>query len=122
VASVHLDNLVGPRRVWVAGGEFARVRQLRGVLALLDGESPAILGGDLNTWFGFSERAVAEALRAFPQTVAADARPTFLGLLRLDHLFWRLPDGWAFRYRRLDHRFGSDHYPLAGTLRVAPPL
>ena len=117
VVSAHLDNIVGLRRGWVAGGEYARARQARGLVSLLDPEMPTAIGGDFNTWFGFSDQAYIETARAFPETHVSDARPTFLGLLRLDHLFFRLPDGWRADFRREDERYGSDHYPLVATIR-----
>jgi endonuclease/exonuclease/phosphatase family metal-dependent hydrolase len=117
VVSAHLDNMVGPRRGWVAGAEYARARQARGLVSLLDERIPTILAGDFNTWFGFSDQAYRETVRAFPQTRVSDRRPTFLGILRLDHLFFRLPDGWQAEFRREDERYGSDHYPLVATIR-----
>jgi endonuclease/exonuclease/phosphatase family metal-dependent hydrolase len=117
VVSAHLDNLAGPRRAWV-GGEYARARQARALLDVLADGTPTVLGADLNTWFGFSEQAYIETARAFPQTRVTDGRPTFRGLLRLDHLFYRLAPRWQATFRRADRRFGSDHYPLVGTLQV----
>ena len=38
-------------------------------------------------------------------------------MLRLDHAFFRLGPGWHAEFRRADSRFGSDHYPLVGSLR-----
>jgi endonuclease/exonuclease/phosphatase family metal-dependent hydrolase len=117
VASAHLDNLAGPRHGWL-GGEYARTRQARALRDLLDDGSPTILGADLNTWFGFAEKAYIETARAFPQTRVTDGRPTFRGLLRLDHLFYQLAPRWQATFRRADDRFGSDHYPLIGTLQI----
>jgi endonuclease/exonuclease/phosphatase family metal-dependent hydrolase len=117
VVSAHLDNMVGARRGWIAGGEYARARQARGLVALLGPHTATLLGGDFNTWFGFSDQAYVETARAFPQTRVSDRRPTFLGLLRLDHLFFRLPEGWRAEFRREHERYGSDHYPLVATIR-----
>ena len=36
---------------------------------------------------------------------------------RLDHMFFRLPQDWSAEYRRLDSRYGSDHYPLVARVR-----
>jgi hypothetical protein len=47
-----------------------------------------------------------------------DRRATFRGLLRLDHLFFRLADGWHGRFVRANERFESDHYPLIGTIQL----
>lgn len=115
--SAHLDNIVGVRRGWVAGAEYARARQARGLVSLLKAEIPTVLGGDFNTWFGYSDHAYIETARAFPQTHVSDGRPTFHGLLRLDHLFFRLPEGWRAEFRRENDRYGSDHYPLVATIR-----
>jgi endonuclease/exonuclease/phosphatase family metal-dependent hydrolase len=45
-----------------------------------------------------------------------------MGLLRLDHLFFRLPDGWRGRFHRAAERYGSDHYPLVATIDLRSPL
>jgi endonuclease/exonuclease/phosphatase family metal-dependent hydrolase len=116
VVSSHLDNMVGARRFWILGGEFARIRQARALVDYLRREQAVVLGGDFNTWFGFEERTYAELSREFPDTRVEDRRPTFLGLLRLDHLFFRLPDGWQGRFRRASDKYGSDHYPLVATI------
>lgn len=118
VVSSHFDNMVGPKRGWIIGGEFARVRQSRALLEHMQGDTAVILGGDFNTWFGFREPAYAEIARVFPDTDFSDRRATFMGLLRLDHLFFRLPDGWSGTFRRAEDRYGSDHYPLVGTINL----
>jgi endonuclease/exonuclease/phosphatase family metal-dependent hydrolase len=115
VVSAHLDNTVA-RRAWI-GSEYGRARQARGLVALLHGDVPTILGGDFNTWFGFSDQAYMETALAFPQTPTADRRATFRGMLRLDHLFYRLPTGWRASATRGDARYGSDHAPLVGSIR-----
>ena len=116
VVSAHLDNMVGARRLWVAGGEFGRTRQARGLVSALENESSLVLGGDLNTWFGFRDSAYQTAARAFPQTQVSDRRGTFHGLLRLDHLFFRLNEGGTADFHRADDTYGSDHYPLVGQI------
>lgn len=115
VVSAHLDNTVA-RRAWI-GSEYGRARQARGLVALLQGNVPTVLGGDFNTWFGFSDQAYLETALAFPQTPTFDNRATFRGMLRLDHLFYRFPAGWQASARRADERYGSDHAPLIGTVR-----
>jgi endonuclease/exonuclease/phosphatase family metal-dependent hydrolase len=115
VVSAHLDNMAGPKRLWI-GAELGRVRQTRGLVDQLSHEGPLVLGGDFNTWFGFNDQAFRETARAFPGTRVTDRRATFRGLLRLDHLFFRLPDGWNAQFRRADERYGSDHYPLIATI------
>jgi endonuclease/exonuclease/phosphatase family metal-dependent hydrolase len=115
LASVHLDNLVGARNGWIAT-EYGRARQARGLREAFDNEKPLVLAGDFNTWFGFSDQAYVETARAFPQTRVQDTRRTFRGLLRLDHVFYRLPPGWKAEVRRADSSLGSDHYPLITTI------
>jgi endonuclease/exonuclease/phosphatase family metal-dependent hydrolase len=116
LVSAHLDNMSTIRRVWI-GAEYGRARQARELAALLQDSEPTILAGDFNTWFGFSDRAYLETAHAFPQTTVVDRRATFRGLLRLDHVFFRLQPGWRAEFRRAESRFGSDHYPLLGTLQ-----
>jgi endonuclease/exonuclease/phosphatase family metal-dependent hydrolase len=115
VVSAHLDNMSTVRRAWI-GAEYGRARQARELAALFQDAEPTILAGDFNTWFGFTDRAYAEIARAFPQTTVLDRRATFRGLLRLDHVFFRLQPGWRAEFRRAESRFGSDHYPLVGSL------
>ena len=115
VASVHLDNMAGLSRGWI-GGEYARVRQARGLREALGGSDPLVLAGDFNTWFGFTDAAYLETARAFPQTRVSDQRRTFLGLMRLDHVFYRLPETWRTEVRRADTAHGSDHHPLITTI------
>lgn len=116
LVSAHLDNMAGARRLWIAGSEMARTRQARGLMAALNDEGPLVLGADLNSWFGFRDSAYLEAARGFPETRVTDHRATFRGLLRLDHLFFRLDDGWSAAFTRAEENYGSDHYPLIGTI------
>ena len=114
LANAHLDN-TSVKKVWVAS-EFARMRQARGLRDALAGTEPLVLGGDFNTWFGFVDAAYRELAGAFPDTRVTDARRTFLGLLRLDHLFFRIPDEWRAEFKRGESSFGSDHYPLIASV------
>jgi endonuclease/exonuclease/phosphatase family metal-dependent hydrolase len=82
-------------------------------------EQIAELRSLLSSGDGSALRSYLEAARAFPQTLVTDRRPTFMGLLRLDHLFFRLPPGWRAEFHRGNDRFGSDHYPLIATIRIA---
>lgn len=116
LVSAHLDNMGSAKRAWLAA-EYGRARQARGLVDLLDGNDPTVLAGDFNTWFGFIDQAYVETARAFPETQVTDRRPTFRGLLRLDHVFYRLAPGWRLNIRRVESRFGSDHYPLVGSLK-----
>ena len=117
VVSAHLDNMVGARRLWIAGGEFGRTRQARGLVSALQGADALVLGADLNSWFGFHDGAYRTAAAAFPGTPVTDRRATFHGMLRLDHLFFRLDEGWRAKFARADNAFGSDHYPLVGEIQ-----
>jgi endonuclease/exonuclease/phosphatase family metal-dependent hydrolase len=116
VVSAHLDNMGTARRAWI-GSEYGRARQARGLVAMLRDDEPTILAGDFNTWFGFSDQAYIETALAFPETRVTDRRATFHGLLRLDHVFYRLAPGWRLDVHRAASRFGSDHYPLVGSLQ-----
>jgi endonuclease/exonuclease/phosphatase family metal-dependent hydrolase len=116
VVSAHLDNMGSIKRAWV-GAEYGRARQARSLASLLDDGQPTILAGDFNTWFGFADQAYTETMRAFPETRVTDRRPTFRGMLRLDHVFYRLVPGWRVDFHRGASRYGSDHYPLVGSLR-----
>jgi endonuclease/exonuclease/phosphatase family metal-dependent hydrolase len=116
LVSTHLDNMVGPKYGWL-GGEYGRARQARGLRDAVASEMPTILAGDFNTWFGYSEQTYIETARAYPETRVTDRRATFRGLLRLDHVFYRLAPGWRAEFHRGDDRFGSDHSPLVGAVR-----
>lgn len=118
VVSAHLDNNVGPHRLWFLGGMFARNRQMQAIVKHVEGQAAAIVGGDFNTWLGFAEPAFGRAYEAFPDTDLDDRRPTFRSLLRLDHVFLRLPDGWSAGVERGPGRYGSDHWPLIATIRI----
>lgn len=126
VCSVHLDNRAPWRRAWRSLGTTRR-RQMAALLPSLSCYGPAqpfALGGDFNTWVrGAREAAYRLARERFPHPETPDPRPTHhfeIGgrLRRSDHLLFALPEGWLAECRRLDDAFGSDHYPLLGTLRI----
>jgi endonuclease/exonuclease/phosphatase (EEP) superfamily protein YafD len=75
------------------------------------------MGGDFNTWFGFSDSTYRLLSEAMPDVAAGDRRRTFMGLLRLDHVFSAPPPGWTVTAHRLDDRMGSDHYPMLARVR-----
>jgi endonuclease/exonuclease/phosphatase family metal-dependent hydrolase len=110
LTDVHLDNRAPARRLWLFAST-TRLRQARGLLRALGTTEPAVVGGDFNTWYGFDDPVFNEMATAFGTEILADRGPTFAGLLRLDHLFFRLPDGWRATLTRLE-KFGSDHNPL----------
>jgi endonuclease/exonuclease/phosphatase family metal-dependent hydrolase len=120
VTNTHFDNLGSVRRFWIFS-TGSRLRQARGLLEALGTGQPSVLGGDLNTWFGFRESAYRELAANFTHEARTDPGPTFAGLLRLDHLLFRLPHGWQVRTVRLD-AFGSDHRPLLARLQLAPAM
>ena len=128
LCSIHLDNRSPWPRAWRTLGT-ARRRQMAGFLDVFPenaGTHAQILGGDLNTWVGGRREAAYRLARArFPLPARPDPRPTHHfeigGWQRpCDHLMFRLPLGWSGEYRRLDDTFGSDHYPLVGTVRPDP--
>jgi endonuclease/exonuclease/phosphatase (EEP) superfamily protein YafD len=93
---------------------------------LLEGltETPAVLGGDFNTWAHSSMEGTVELIRErFKHPINPDKSPTVaLTMLpdrRLDYLFFDVPDGFTANYERLDDLYGSDHYPLLGFIKLA---
>ena len=54
-----------------------RTRQARALVATLDTGEPLILGGDFNTWSGFSDQAYLTLARRFPAVPATDRRADF---------------------------------------------
>jgi endonuclease/exonuclease/phosphatase family metal-dependent hydrolase len=113
LASAHLESTVPASRLWLfATG--ARTRQARALLDVLEEDESVVLGGDFNTWFGFSDPTYRTVATRIPDAAHSDRRPTFLPFFRLDHIFSRVPQGWTFSAARLDDRLGSDHYPLLG--------
>ena len=130
LCSVHLDNRAPWKLMWRSLGSSRR-RQMAGFLTAFPGPEAEdvpdradayVLGGDFNTWFrGRAEGSYKVARKRFPHPEAPDPTPTHhweLGgrLRHSDHLLFQLPPGWRGEYRRLDDAFGSDHYPLVGTV------
>jgi endonuclease/exonuclease/phosphatase family metal-dependent hydrolase len=115
LTNAHLEN-VGWR--WRLGilSPVSRLAQAEALMDRVPDEGPAVLAGDLNTWLGTLEPAYRRFAASFDRQRHVDGRPTFGGILRLDHLFVRLPDGWDATTVRLD-RFGSDHHPLLARLQ-----
>ena len=130
LCSVHLDNRAPWLRAWRTLGS-ARRRQMAALVGEFPGSGAGaahVLGGDFNTWVGGRREGAYRIARAcFPLPARPDPKPTHHfeigGWLRhSDHLMFRLPPGWNCEYRRLDDTFGSDHYPLVGTLEAASEM
>ena len=119
LVSAHLENRSSWTRALDSFGA-SRARQARALISAIDGDA-AIVGADLNTWSaGFLESAVALLREQFPDGPPFDAPTMTVGGIprQLDHLLFRLPDGWRASLRRVDDRYGSDHHPVLGVLRV----
>lgn len=123
-ASVHFDNRSHMSRVLRSFGA-GRTHQARALVDALDtSHVPTVVGGDLNTWnSGTGAGAVEVMQEAFPLPAEIADQPTMplpwpLPDLQLDHLFFRLPDGWTADYNVLENTFGSDHYALLGWVRI----
>jgi endonuclease/exonuclease/phosphatase family metal-dependent hydrolase len=118
VVNVHLESRSGARRLWMAS-PHARNRQAEALVASLRSDGPTVLAGDLNTWAN-REPALELLRREF--TPCTDGRSTFSGGLRLDWAFTRLPDGRTATCRRLDQKYGSDHYPIIAVVETTSNL
>jgi endonuclease/exonuclease/phosphatase family metal-dependent hydrolase len=105
----HFTNMV-MHHMWLLS-ESGRLRQARALAQTLPADGSLIVGGDLNSWFGFRDAAYRQLAATLSHASTEDRRPTF-GPMRLDHLLFRLPDGWRTGLRRADSKYGSDHYPL----------
>ena len=115
IVCTHFTNMV-MHHLWVLS-ESGRLRQARALGAQLPQDGPLIVGGDFNAWFGFRDAAYREMAKRLSPPAANDTRATF-GPLRLDHLLFRLPDGWRAEVRRAESKYGSDHYPLIATVDI----
>jgi endonuclease/exonuclease/phosphatase family metal-dependent hydrolase len=119
LASGHLDTRSRWSRVLDSFGT-GRGRQASALGEWLDGDA-VLLGADLNTWsLGFLEDAVDILYARFPQSVrVSEATYSAGGLIgrRLDHLLYRLPAGHV-EVQRVASRYGSDHHPLVGVVRL----
>jgi endonuclease/exonuclease/phosphatase family metal-dependent hydrolase len=118
LVTVHLDALVGAKRLWICGTGW-RGDQARAVTGQLEESEPAVVGADLNTWLGGRwESAYRRFARVRPGPPSASTGPPRDAHGRLDYVFFRLPPGWTKESRRLDRRFGSDHRPIVAVLRL----
>jgi endonuclease/exonuclease/phosphatase family metal-dependent hydrolase len=119
----HLEPLSSPKTLWVF--KNPRAGQVRALLNVL--ESPryaddaiagVVLGGDFNTVRSGHDEDAYHLARAWSRSlVSEDARNTHM-MGRLDYLFFRLGSGWTASTKRLDERFGSDHYPVVGIFKA----
>ena len=121
VVSGHLDTRSRWSRLLDSFGA-GRTRQARALAEAARGES-VVLGADLNTWsLGLLEGALDVLRERFPVAAHGFDGATYVaaGVIprRLDHLLFRLPEGWEARVARVDDRYGSDHYPLLGVVRI----
>jgi endonuclease/exonuclease/phosphatase family metal-dependent hydrolase len=125
VCSVHLDHRSRFPVVMRSLGA-GRLRQGKALIEALP-ETPAVIGGDFNTW---GTRHMETVLRyvheAFGQPVRLDDKTTVEARMRpdrqVDYMFFRLPEPCRGRYSRLENRFGSDHHPLLGWVQLACTL
>jgi endonuclease/exonuclease/phosphatase family metal-dependent hydrolase len=113
--STHFTNMV-MHHAWILS-ESGRLRQARALVQALPSDGPLIVGGDFNSWFGFRDAAYRELAQKLSRAGDEDRRSTF-GPLRLDHLLFRLPEGWRAQVRRADQKYGSDHYPLVALIEA----
>jgi endonuclease/exonuclease/phosphatase family metal-dependent hydrolase len=117
LVSAHLEN----RLQLLRGGPFgdrARRRQADALVEALPTNAHGIVGGDMNTMLGPEEPALRRFRERFADTPPEPSRPTFRGRLVLDHLFFDLPDGWRATRDIVSKRYGSDHHPVVGVVRM----
>ena len=120
VMDAHLEPVSSPKTLWVF--KNPRAGQVRAILDVLDAPRYAnddvagiVLGGDFNTVRSGADEDAYRLARTWATGLGReDARNTHM-MGRLDYLFFRSGEGWRVSTRRLDERFGSDHYPVIGT-------
>ena len=121
LVDAHLEPLSSPKTLWVF--KNPRAGQVRAILDLLDDRrasrdrrrSPASCSAAISIPCDPAPAKTPITSRARGRTAwrSEDRRNTHM-MGRLDYLFFRLGDGWSASTRRLDERFGSDHYPVLG--------
>jgi endonuclease/exonuclease/phosphatase family metal-dependent hydrolase len=119
LASVHFENRgPGVPRDWVHG----RAKQASAVVKNLPDNGLLVVGGDFNTLNGASEPAVRIVGAKFKNTPPHQRSMTFVSyaIMRshLDYLFFRGVGEHRAPYWRARQRYGSDHYPIMGFVRV----
>ena len=125
--SAHLEPVSSPQTLWIF--QNPRSGQVRAILELLAtppfnspaGTAGVVLGGDFNTVRGGDGESAYDLARKWSTSLISEDRRRTHMMGRLDYLFFRLANGWQGRARRLDERFGSDHYPVLGQLVASPP-
>lgn len=120
VASVHLENrATGSPRSWVHG----RAQQAEALVKNLPDSVLLAVGGDLNTLSGADEPAVRIIGGKFANSPEHQRKNTFLSYVvvrsQLDYLFFRCFGHHRSTYWRGNNRYGSDHYPIMGFIRVS---
>lgn len=126
IVDAHLEPLSSPRTLWFF--KNPRGRQVRAILNLLDAPrfndrsqtAGVVFGGDFNTVRSGADEKAYRLARAWSDGWAHEDRRDTHMMGRLDYLFFKLDDGWSASTRRLDERFGSDHYPVVGTFSHDP--
>ncbi len=116
--NVHLDLRTNVRSI-VRSMSGVRRYQIGFIMDNLPPDSTAVLGGDLNTWFGETREPAVMRVREdypLPERLPTHGTLKFGAVLerQTDFLFFRLPQHWRAGYRRIDDTYGSDHYPLLG--------
>jgi endonuclease/exonuclease/phosphatase family metal-dependent hydrolase len=121
----HLEPLSSPKTLWVF--KNPRAGQVRAILDVLDSPryrddavAGVVLGGDFNTVRGGAREDAYQLARAWAKSLDREDRRDTHMMGRLDYLFFRSDSGWKASTRRLDERFGSDHYPVLGTFSREP--
>lgn len=126
VVSVHLDHFSGWDRMHRSLGQD-RERHARRLVAAFGDEESIAIGGDFNTWLGGNEEPAIRLMRAhFPDPAQRPTEGTYEASFfpfnrLLDHLFFRVPEGWEADYHVAPSVYGSDHRPLVGTIRIPRP-
>jgi endonuclease/exonuclease/phosphatase family metal-dependent hydrolase len=123
IINTHLENRARSSKFWRSFGS-GRLHQIKALLKAVPPEGPTLLAGDFNTWFsGANESAIGYVEQFF------DRSPTGTEMTeppsshkhpkwQLDYMFFRLPENWQVTYRRIDNRYGSDHYPLLAEIVI----
>jgi endonuclease/exonuclease/phosphatase family metal-dependent hydrolase len=119
LVSAHLDNFSMRHAIGSLGG--IRSRQARALRRALP-PAPVVLGADLNTWARGTREPAYRILRAVlpdPAELPPGATARRLGIpRRLDYLLASVPPPWHLDSWRIPDRYGSDHHPVLGVVRV----